>query len=99
MRMGAMAFEGGADRQRQLVQASQERQAFQRQLYRKWNTGDVYGPHDLSSVEQKKWKIARKTPASDAFDTLGINPISEYKVGAACGEGRTTQLTRRRTSP
>jgi small subunit ribosomal protein S18 len=88
MRMGAMAFEGGADRQRQLVQASQERQAFQRQLYRKWNTGDVYGPHDLSSVEQKKWKLARKTPASDAFDTLGINPIAEYKVGAAGGQPR-----------
>ncbi|KAL5407641.1 hypothetical protein PMIN06_007468 [Paraphaeosphaeria minitans] len=79
MRMGAMAFEGGADRQRALLQASQERQSFQKQFYRKWNTGDVYAPHDLSAVEQKKWKMARKTPSSDAFDTLGINPILEYK--------------------
>lgn len=79
MRMGAMAFEGGADRQRALLAASQERQSFQKQFYRKWNTGDVYAPHDLSAVEQKKWKMARKSPASDAFDTLGISPITEYK--------------------
>ncbi|KAL1595299.1 hypothetical protein SLS60_009989 [Paraconiothyrium brasiliense] len=90
-RMGAMALEGAADRQRALMQASQERQNFQKHIYRKWNTGDVYAPHDLSGVEQRKWKIARKTPSSDAFDTLGINPITEYKVATQPGwKGITT---------
>lgn len=49
-------------------------------MYRRWNAGDVYAPHDLSGPEQKKWKVGRTTPQSDAFDVLGINPISEYKV-------------------
>ncbi|KAJ4347329.1 uncharacterized protein N0V89_011270 [Didymosphaeria variabile] len=89
-RMGAMALEGAADRQRALMQASQERQNFQKHIYRKWNTGDVYAPHDLSGVEQKKWKLARKTPSSDAFDTLGINPINEYKVATHLGGKRVT---------
>lgn len=79
-RMGARAFEGVTERTNAVVAASRERQNFQKHMYRKWNTGDVYAPHDLSGVEQKKWKTARKTPSSDAFDTLGINPVAEYKV-------------------
>ena len=53
---------------------------FQRQIYRKWQPGDVYAPHDLSGSEQKKWKQGRKKPQQDAFDILGINPVLEYKV-------------------
>lgn len=79
-RMGAKAFEGGAERNQAMFAAARERQSFQKHMYRKWNTGDVYAPHDLSGVEQKKWKLARKTPSSDVFDTLGINPVTEYKV-------------------
>ncbi|KAF2653419.1 ribosomal protein S18 [Lophiostoma macrostomum CBS 122681] len=52
---------------------------FTRQMYRKWNAGDVYAPHDLTGAEQKKWKSGKKTPQTDAFDVLGINPITEYK--------------------
>ena len=78
--MGARAFEGVTERSQAVFAASRERQNFQKHMYRKWNTGDVYAPHDLSGVEQKKWKLARRTPSSDAFDTLGINPIAEYKV-------------------
>ncbi|KAI4633684.1 uncharacterized protein J4E87_000848 [Alternaria ethzedia] len=52
---------------------------YQRQIYRKWQPGDVYAPHDLSGTEQKKWKYGRKKPQQDAFDVLGINPILEYK--------------------
>ncbi|KAF1979618.1 ribosomal protein S18 [Bimuria novae-zelandiae CBS 107.79] len=77
--MGARAFEGSTERRAAGLAASQERQNFQKHVYRKWNTGDVYAPHDLSGAEQKKWKMARKTPTSDAFDTLGINPVNEYK--------------------
>lgn len=57
---------------------------YQRQIHRKWQPGDVYAPHDLSGPEQKKWKTGRRRPQSDAFDTLGINPVTEYKVGLLC---------------
>lgn len=53
---------------------------YQRQIYRKWQPGDVYAPHDLSGTEQKKWKQGRKRPQEDAFDVLGVNPVLEYKV-------------------
>ena len=66
---------------------SERREQFQRQIYRKWQTGDVYAPHDLTGTEQKKWKFGRKKPQSDAFDVLGINPVNEYKVGALQGHG------------
>jgi small subunit ribosomal protein S18 len=57
-----------------------ERDNYSRQVFRRWQPGDVYAPKDLSGPEQKKWKNARRTAGSDAFDTLGINPINEYKV-------------------
>ncbi|KAL1596278.1 hypothetical protein SLS59_007978 [Nothophoma quercina] len=63
---------------REIVE-SERRAQFQRQIYRKWQTGDVYAPHDLTGTEQKKWKFGRKKPQSDAFDVLGINPVNEYK--------------------
>ncbi|EDU44643.1 RpsR Ribosomal protein S18 [Pyrenophora tritici-repentis] len=60
--------------------AESERLAqYQRQIYRKWQPGDVYAPHDLSGIEQKKWKQGRMKPQEDAFDILGINPVLEYK--------------------
>lgn len=61
---------------------SERREQFQRQIYRKWQAGDVYSPHDLTGAEQRKWKFGRKKPQQDAFDVLGINPLNEYKVGA-----------------
>jgi len=60
--------------------AESERLAqYQRQIFRKWQPGDVYAPHDLSGIEQRKWKQGRKRPQEDAFDILGINPVLEYK--------------------
>ena len=59
---------------------SERRSQFQRQIFRRWQPGDVYGPSDLSGVEMKRWKYGRKKPQSDAFDVLGINPVNEYKV-------------------
>jgi small subunit ribosomal protein S18 len=59
---------------------SERREQFQRQIYRKWQPGDVYSPHDLTGAEQRKWKFGRKKPQQDAFDVLGINPLNEYKV-------------------
>ncbi|KAF9694864.1 hypothetical protein EKO04_006766 [Ascochyta lentis] len=76
-----MARDAGLDRPtqtREMIE-SERRSQFQRQMYRKWQPGDVYSPHDLTGAEQKKWKFGRKKPQSDAFDVLGINPINEYK--------------------
>ncbi|KAF1828147.1 ribosomal protein S18 [Decorospora gaudefroyi] len=61
------------------VQESERLAQYQRQIHRKWQPGDVYAPHDLTGTEQKKWKMARRRPQQDAFDILGINPVSEYK--------------------
>jgi small subunit ribosomal protein S18 len=58
---------------------------YTKHMYRRWKSGDVYAPHDLSAAEQNKWKRGRMTPQTDAFDVLGINPINEYKV-RRCGE-------------
>ncbi|KAF2996423.1 hypothetical protein E8E13_002964 [Curvularia kusanoi] len=63
---------------REMVE-SERREQFQRQIYRKWQAGDVYSPHDLTGSEMKKWKFGRKKPQQDAFDVLGINPVNEYK--------------------
>lgn len=68
-----------AQSQSRALEETARRTSFQKQIHRKWAAGDVYAPHDLSGAEQKKWKTGRKTPQSDAFDRLGINPITEYK--------------------
>lgn len=46
---------------------------------RRWKAGDVYAPHDLSSVEMQKWR-KRHRSTTDVFDALAINPLHEYKV-------------------
>jgi small subunit ribosomal protein S18 len=77
-----LARDAGLDRpsqSREIIE-SERRNQYQRQIFRKWQPGDVYSPHDLTGFEQKKWKFGRKRPQSDAFDVLGINPINEYKV-------------------
>ncbi|KAL9621860.1 MAG: hypothetical protein Q9160_003681 [Pyrenula sp. 1 TL-2023] len=47
--------------------------------YRKWTTGDVYAPHDLTSIEQKKWSRSQR-PSVDAFDVLSMDPLEQYTV-------------------
>ena len=49
---------------------------------RKWKTGDVYAPHDLSSVEMKRW-MYKRPGTTDAFDVLGIDPSTQYKVSGS----------------
>ena len=62
-----------------------------RQQTRRWKVGDVYAPHDLSSVEMQKWKRrirpgdllglkGKRREWGDTFDALAIDPIREYKV-------------------
>jgi hypothetical protein len=49
---------------------------------RDWRAGDIYTPHDLSAAEMKKWR-KRHSPATDAFDSLNMNPLDLYKVCAS----------------
>lgn len=56
-----------------------KRQELAHYMPRKWNTGDVYGPHDLSPAEQNKWGKPQR-PTQDIIDILGINPLDHYKV-------------------
>ena len=74
-----MMLPGREETSRNMLEQA-ERDNYSRQVFRRWQPGDVYAPKDLSGPEQKKWKNARRTAGSDAFDTLGINPINEYKV-------------------
>ncbi|KAK3174843.1 hypothetical protein OEA41_002089 [Lepraria neglecta] len=60
------------------VQKNNKALDLERQMHRKWKAGDVYAPHDLSSVEMTKWR-KRRPRERDAFDQLGINPLHEYK--------------------
>lgn len=48
-------------------------------MTREWKAGDVYSPHDLSPAEMKKWR-KRRSPPTDAFDSLKRNPLDLYKV-------------------
>ena len=50
-----------------------------KQIGRRWKTGDVYAPHDLSDIEMQKWK-KRGTPGQDVCDVLEIDPKLEYRV-------------------
>ena len=50
--------------------------------HRRWATGDVYAPHDLTSTEMEKFRVKQR-PNQDAFDVLGVNPLDEYKVGSS----------------
>lgn len=52
-----------------------------KQITRRWKTGDVYAPHDLSKEEMQKWK-SRGRPGRDVVDVLGFDVQGGYKV---CG--------------
>ncbi|KAF9881978.1 37s ribosomal protein [Colletotrichum karsti] len=49
-----------------------------KQMSRRWKTGDVYAPHDLSPTEMDKWRKIQK-PKADVIDMLGINPLDHYR--------------------
>ncbi|KAL2003242.1 hypothetical protein VTN02DRAFT_4555 [Thermoascus thermophilus] len=55
---------------------------------RDWKAGDIYAPHDLSPAEMKKWR-KRYSPSTDAFDTLNMNPLDQYKNFAIMSEYMT----------
>ena len=59
-----------------------DRKGLETQQIRRWNVGDVYAPHDLSGVEQSKWKRLKQKarPRWDVLDQLNIKPMDHYKV-------------------
>ena len=44
---------------------------YEMQSVRRWQTGDVYAPHDLSGIEAAKWKKVRRKEK-----TMKMNPFS-----------------------
>lgn len=63
----------------QQKQREQRAKSLERNQTRQWKTGDAYSPHDLSPSEMRKWR-KRSSPATDAFDVLGLDPLHQYKV-------------------
>ena len=63
------------------VEAAEKPKEMEKHQTRRWKTGDIYSPHDLSPAEMRKWK-KRQRPQIDVFDTLAINPLHEYKVNS-----------------
>ncbi|KAI4243433.1 MAG: hypothetical protein L6R42_010750, partial [Xanthoria sp. 1 TBL-2021] len=77
------------------TEASYRATDLERHLYRRFQPGDIYYPHDLYPVEQQKWRqrtsrggniTGRGAPANtqtqnrrDVFDVLGMNPLEEWK--------------------
>ncbi|KAI1145896.1 ribosomal protein S18 [Nemania diffusa] len=61
---------------------------FMRQLPRRWRTGDVYAPHDMSPSEMAKWRrsTARK---QDVVDLLGLRPLDMYRNFSVISEFMT----------
>ncbi|KAI0141702.1 ribosomal protein S18 [Xylariaceae sp. FL1272] len=58
---------------------------FMRQLPRRWMTGDVYAPHDLSPSEMAKWRRSRRRD-QDIVDLLGLRPLDMYRNFAFVSE-------------
>ncbi|KAG9244755.1 ribosomal protein S18 [Calycina marina] len=65
--------------------ANRMKEDLTRQIHRRWKTGDVYAPHDLSGVEMSKWK-KRERKSRDVFDMLNYDPIPDYKNFAMLAE-------------
>jgi hypothetical protein len=45
----------------------------------RFQQGDIYAPNDLT-MEELRARRKNRRPVKDAFDVLGINPLTQYKV-------------------
>ncbi|KAK0635650.1 hypothetical protein B0T17DRAFT_516875 [Bombardia bombarda] len=52
---------------------------YMRQMPRRWQVGDVYAPKDLGPAEMKKWRKFNAGTKGDIIDTLGYNPLDNYR--------------------
>ncbi|KAJ0307148.1 hypothetical protein COL5a_003159 [Colletotrichum fioriniae] len=74
-------LEGAAARKRTMLESLREKKVsddYVKQMPRRWRTGEVYAPHDLSPLEMEKWR-RQKTVTVDVVDLLGINPLDHYR--------------------
>ncbi|KAL2758031.1 hypothetical protein ACRALDRAFT_1068475 [Sodiomyces alcalophilus JCM 7366] len=69
----------------QLIQERKVSDDYMRQMPRRWNTGDVYAPHDLHPHQLAKWK-RRGGPDVDVVDLLNVNPLDMYRNFAMVSE-------------
>ena len=77
-----LAYQRSSQRNRDTatqLKREERKRDLQTMSMRNWRGGDVYSPHDLSLVEIRRWK-GRMKPEVDVFDTLALNPLSEWKV-------------------
>ncbi|KAA8910562.1 ribosomal protein S18 [Sphaerosporella brunnea] len=44
----------------------------------RFSQGDIYAPNDLT-MEEFRTRLKNRRPVKDAFDVLGINPLTQYK--------------------
>lgn len=75
---GGKKVAGGSTGERQASSLRNSRN-IESLMSRKWRSGDVYTPHDLTPREVMKFKTTKR-PSRDIFDALGINPLDHYKV-------------------
>ncbi|KAK5131548.1 hypothetical protein LTR08_000875 [Meristemomyces frigidus] len=73
------------------VERTYSRKDLEGQIARRWRVGDVYSPHDLSGIEQGKWRKQRRKPRArhndeDVMDKLGLNPLDLYRNFSIMGE-------------
>jgi small subunit ribosomal protein S18 len=82
-RDGGDRFRRSAERRKKEIVETLRHKAvseqYLRQMPRRWETGDVYAPHDMSPFEMHKWR-ARPRPTKDVMDVLGLNPLDLYRV-------------------
>lgn len=60
------------------LKLNHQRDDYLRQSSRKWQTGDVYSPHDLSPSEMSKFRQA-SSRKRDLVDLLGLKPLDMYR--------------------
>jgi len=71
------------------LKLNNQREDYLRQLTRKWATGDIYSPHDLSPSEMSKFR-STSSRKQDLVDVLGLRPLDMYRNFAFVAEAITS---------
>lgn len=71
------------------LKLNNQREDYLRQLSRRWETGDIYSPHDLSPSEMSKFR-STSSRKRDLVDVLGLRPLDMYRNFSFVGEAITS---------
>ncbi|WYZ41509.1 hypothetical protein EsH8_V_000404 [Colletotrichum jinshuiense] len=85
-------MDGSVVRKRTMLESLREKKVsddYLKQMPRRWRSGEVYAPHDLSPVEMEKWRKPKR-PNVDVVDLLGINPLDHYRNFSMISEYMTS---------